>query len=253
MALEPIGPCAAVEYGDPSHLVILIRSHNPPGGPREFSFQRFGDRLRQTKLYVADPTYPYSLYMKGLTEIAENHDEIVEFLQFFIKRIGAERVTLIAASIGAPPAVAWGVQLGADDVHLIGGVPDLELCLQQERADAPFFKPQADHFRSMIDDYPYANSREVLLENPDAVRCIDVYYGLDDPIDRAQSETLIDLPNVRRTVYHQGNHARLPIFVLSRDPDLQNRIMDPVVADPAELRKSGNGPMDLGYAEVWPA
>ena len=69
------------------------------------------------------------------------------------------------------------------------------------------------------------------------------------PADVQQSQMIADLPQVRSTVYYQGDHFRVPAFVLRRDVDLIERICAPMVERPADLRRQGPVPdVDLGYA-----
>lgn len=247
--MEMIGWGAGIVYGNPDHLIVFISGYGRPD-QQQFHFLRYADPFPQTKLFLRD--HGNCQFEQGISGVTVNEEENIAFLRFMIERIGARRVTFVSGSLGSHPTVIWGHTLGVQDIHLIGPVTDMVQGLTTDRITQPAFLPVADHFRRKIaEGYPHLSLRAFMRDHADAVDCVDLYYGREDPIDSAQAAVIQDLPQVRTTLYHQGDHFRVPMFVQRRDTDLSGRIMAPVVARPADLRKAGQtAPVELGYAAV---
>jgi hypothetical protein len=246
--MESIGWGAEIEPGDPRHLIVFISGYGRPG-QATFHFAEFATRFPQTKLFLRDGTN--SLYAHGITGVTTTSEESVEFLRYMIDRLAPERVTFVSGSVGSHPTVMWGCELGVDDIHLIGAVTDMARAVDSPRAGMPAFEPLREHVEQLLaQGYPHANLRHYLLENGHRVSSIDLFYGMDDPTDIEQARNISDLPNMRSTIYHRGDHIRVPMFVQRRDMDLTNRINRPIER-PADLRASGlRQDVDLGYAVV---
>ncbi|KCV81445.1 hypothetical protein ATO10_12589 [Actibacterium atlanticum] len=249
MTTEDIGWGAKLEYGDPDHLVAFVSGWGQPGN-QNFHFQPFANTLSQTKLFLRDHANCH--YTKGIQGVTENEEESVEFLKYLLDKIGPKRVSFISGSLGSHATVLWGHKLGVDDIHLIGPVTDLMLGIEQERAYHPAFAESAKVAQQMVDEgYEYVNLREFMQANTDKVDCVDLYYGLDDQMDIDQAGNVEDLPHVRSTVYHRGDHFRVPMFVQRRDPVMSDRINADHVDKPKELRRARKtDPIELGYASV---
>jgi hypothetical protein len=248
MSVEMIGWGAAIEQGNPDHLVVFISGFGRPEH-QQFHFAEFSQRFRQTKLFLRDHTS--TQYMDGIKGVTDTPEENVEFLRYMIDKLAPQRVSFVSGSVGSHPTVLWGLELGVTDIHLIGPVTDLGAMLRTERATQQGFLPLTDHVNNLVaQGYPHLSLRPFMEQNWQNTDLIDVYYGLGDHIDSAQAGYIEDIPNVRSTVYHQGNHFRVPAWVQRRDPDLENRINGPLVR-PADLRASGQtDPIELGYAAV---
>lgn len=246
--MESIGWGAEIEPGDPSHLIVFISGYGRPG-QATFHFAEFATRFPQTKLFLRDGSN--TLYSQGIPGVTTSPEENVEFLRYMIDRLAPKRVTFVSGSVGTHPTVTWGCELGVDDIHLIGAVTNMHSALESPRATMPAFEPLRVHIAQLLaEGYPHGNLRDYLLEHGHRVGSIDLFYGMDDPTDIEQARNISDLPNMRSTVYHRGDHLRVPMFVQRRDMDLTNRINGPVER-PADLRASGlRQDVELGYAVV---
>jgi|GEM_PF-797804 len=247
--MEILGWGAEISYGDPDHLIIFISGFVGHDVPR-FHFGEFSQAMPQTRLLVRDHTN--SLYSQGILGVTDNEDENLQFLQFFVKKIGARRVSIVAGSVGAFSAILWGYKLGVNDIHLAGPVTDMATVVESRRGSLPLFAETALYMRGQLAaGYALANLRGFMRDHPASVDCVDIYYGRQDPIDSQQAAVIEDLPEVRSTIYYQGDHFRVPVFLQRRDPVLYDRLMAPTVARPSDLRRSGrNADVDLGYAVV---
>lgn len=245
--MEMIGWGAGLVDGDRRHLAIFISGFLMPH-TKAFHFLPFAERLTATKLFLRDDS-PHQ-FREGIRGVTENEEENVEFLRYMIDKIGPERVTILAGSVGTHPAILWGHWLGVDDIHIIGPVTDFTTCLHTKRAHHPSFSAVAHEALNALNrGYPYANLRPFMAEHAEAVQAVDLYYGMSDPADVQQADVISDLPQVRSTVYYQGDHFRVPALVLRRDVDLIERICAPVIERPIDLRRQGPVPdVDLGYA-----
>jgi len=247
--MEMIGWGAGVTYGDSNHLIVLISGfvqQNQPG----FHFSNVAEHLPQTKLFLRDHTN--SQYTQGILGVTDNDNEILRFLQFFISKIGARRVSFVSGSVGAHSAIMWGHKLGINDIHLVGPVTDMATIVESRRGWQPVFAETALYMRGQIAaGYPHANLRGFMCDNSAKVDSVEIYYGRDDPIDIQQAAVIEDLPQVRSTIYYRGDHYRVPAFIQRRDPVLYDRLMAPTAVRPAELRRTGQtADVDLGYAVV---
>jgi len=249
MTTEMIGWGAALDEQDSDQLIVFISGYGR-GEQATFHFAGFAEQFSQSKLFLRDHANCH--YHKGIQGVSENDEENVEFLRYLIDRLGVKRVTFVSGSVGSHPAITWGYKLGVNDIHLVGPVTDINTAITSERAGQEAFAEIAAHCQSLLDaNYPNLNLRDYMQANPGKVDCVDVYYGMDDPTDIQQAENINDLPEVRSTIYHNGNHFRVPMFVQRRDPDLANRINAKTVARPADLRKAGTfKDEELGYAVV---
>jgi len=247
--MEMIGWGAGITYGDPDHLIIFISGFVRQDKPI-FHFWDFAQTMPQTRLLVRDHTN--NLYSNGILGVTDNEDENLQFLQFFIKKIGARRVSFVTGSVGAFAAIIWGHKLGVNDIHMVGPVTDMATIVESPRGKHPIFADLNEYLRSQVAaGNPQANLRSFMRDNADRVDCVDIYYGRDDATDRQQAAVIEDLPQVRTTIYYSGDHTRVPMFIQRRDPVLSDRLMDPVVPRPADLRRDGkSADVDLGYAMV---
>jgi len=247
--MEMIGWGAGLVDGDRDHLIVFISGYLYPNF-KEFNFRAFAEKFGQAKLFLRDDS-PRQ-FRGGIPGVTVSEDENVRFLQYMVDKLGASRVTLVSGSVGTHPAVLWGHRLGVDDIYLIGPVTDLASMLQSDRASHPNFLDLANEARNLIDaGYPHLSVRGFMAENAHRVRSVDIYYGANDPIDAAQARAIEDLPQVRSTVYHRGDHFRVPAFALRRDTDIHDRINAPDVERPMDRRRAGPVPdEDLGYATL---
>lgn len=245
--MEMISWGAGLVDGDRRHLVILVSGFLYPNH-KEFHFLRFGERLGQAKLFLRDDS-PRQ-FRGGIPGVTESEEENVQFLGYMIDKIGPERVSIVSGSVGTHPAVLWGHWLGVDDIYLVGPVTDMVSMIETDRAQHPSFIGLTREVEGLTErGYPYLSLRGFMQEHADAVKSVDIYYGAQDPIDRAQAATIEDLPQVRSTAYRSGDHFRVPVFALRRDPDIVDRLSAPTVERPADLRRVGPVPeVDLGYA-----
>jgi len=246
--MEMLGWGAGITYGDPDHLIIFISGFVEQDKPI-FHFYDFAHSLPQTKLLLRDHTN--HLYSNGILGVTDNEEENLQFLQFFITKIGARRVSFLTGSVGAYAAVMWGHKLGVNDIHILGPVTDMATIVESRRGWQPVFAETALYMRGQLAaGYAHANLRGFMRDNSTKVDSVEIYYGLDDPIDMQQAAVIEDLPQVRSTIYYRGDHYRVPAFVQRRDPVLHDRFMAPV-ARPADLRRTGHtADLDLGYAVV---
>lgn len=244
-----IGWGAGIEAGDDSQLIVFISGYLYPNYP-EFHFKAFSERFSQTKLFLRDNTGHQ--FRTGIPEVTETEQENVEFLRYIIRRVGARRVTFVSGSVGSHPAILWGHRIGVDDIHLVGPVTDYPSLLRTDRAAHPQFAQLIGEVTKQVEaGYEYADLRAFMAANPDKVGSVDIYYSATDPIDNDQALNIADLPQVRSTVYFTGDHFRVPVFVLRRDPDMTERINAPRIERPADLRRlARTAPRDLGYASV---
>lgn len=246
--METIGWGAAIEEGDPRHLIVFISGYGRPGRAT-FHFAEFASRFGQTKLFLRDGSN--TLYAGGIPGVTDSAEENVEFLRYMIDRLAPERVSFVSGSVGTHPAVLWGCELGINDIHLIGAVTDMARIVRSSRGNMPAFEPVRDHMLDLLAaGYPHADLRPFLEQHGHRVDSIDLFYGMDDPTDIEQARNISDLPNMRSTIYYQGDHLRVPMFVQRRDMDLTNRLNAPVQR-PADQRGRGvHTDIDLGYAVV---
>ncbi|SMX34740.1 hypothetical protein [Actibacterium lipolyticum] len=249
MAVDMIGWGAAIEESDSDQLIVFVSGYGRPTN-QQFHFAGYAEQFTQNKLFLRD--HANCQYAQGISGVTDNEEENLEFLRYLIKKLGVKRVSFVSGSVGSHPTVIWGHKLGVNDIHLIGPVTDMDSIAKTDRGQQEAFQPVAEYFQSLLkDDYPYSNLREFMKENSDKVDSVDIYYGLDDPTDMAQAAFIEDLPHVRSTIYHKGDHFRVPMFVQRRDPDMANRISAPSVVRPADMRKAGTiGDTELGHAVV---
>lgn len=249
MTTEMIGWGAALEQGDPDHIILFISGYGREGS-QQFHFSGYAKQFSQTKLFLRD--HANCMYAQGIQGVTDDEEENVAFLRYLIDKIGASRVSIVSGSMATHPAIIWGHKLKVNDIHLIGPMADINLCLKQDRVYQPAFEgPRAFVEGLVAENYPHLDLRPFMQEHADAVDCVDIYYGQADKIDLDQAATIADLPQVRSTIYHTGDHFRVPMFVQRRDPDMTNRINAPTVDRPADLRKAGKTEdIELGYAVV---
>lgn len=247
--MEMLGWGAGITYGDPDHLIIFISGFVQQDKPI-FHFYDFAQTLPQTKLLLRDHTN--NLYSNGILGVTDNEDENLQFLQFFIKKIDARRVSFVTGSVGAFAAIIWGHKLGVNDIHISGPVTNMATIIESRRGMQPVFAETAQYMRGQLAvGYPQANLRGFMRDNSSGVDCVDIYYGRGDLIDMQQAAVIEDLPQVRSTIYYEGDHYRVPVFIQRRDPVMFDRLMAPTVARPADLRHAGQtADVDLGYAVV---
>lgn len=245
--MEMIGWGAGFEDGNRDHLMIMVSGFLEPTS-KNFHFQRFAERFDQAKLFLRDSSP--NQFRTGIQDVTKNETENVQFLDYMIDKVGAQRVSIVSGSVGTHPAVIWGHMLGIDDMYLVGPVTDMVSILQSERAKTASFAGLAATAKSMVEAaYPYMNVRDFMAEHSDAVKSVDIYYAETDEIDAQQAAVIEDLPQVRSTVYRSGDHFRVPVFALRRDNEIYDRINAPVIECPSLMRNQGQVPdVDLGYA-----
>lgn len=245
--MEMIGWGAGLEDGNRDHLIIFVSGFLNPTS-KNFHFQSFADRFDQTKLFLRDSSA--NQFRDGIQDVTTNETENLQFLDYMINKIGPSRVSIVSGSVGTHPAVLWGHLLGVDDMYLLGPVTDMESIMTSKRSEHPTFMDLAATARRMLKtDYPYLNVRNFMIEHSDAVKSVDIYYSAADEIDAQQAAVISDLPQVRSTVYHSGDHFRVPAFALRRDNDIYDRLYAPTIESPSALRRQGPVPdVDLGYA-----
>lgn len=248
MALRFIGAGAALADGDPRQLIVFVSGYLRPDRPG-FHFADYAHGFAQTRLLLRDPSN--ALFSRGIPGVTASPAESLAFLRALIARLRPQRVTFVAGSVATHPTVLWACELGATDVHLICPVTDAAALLATPRANLGAFRAMRDMAAARLArGEPHADLRPYLCARGHRVEAIDLYYGLDDPVDTAQARHIADLPNVRSTVYHRGDHMRVPMFVQRRDHELADRINLPVVP-PAALRAAGAcAARDLGHAAV---
>lgn len=247
--MKMIGWGAGVDYGTAEHLIVFITAFVTPDRTN-FHFLEYAGAFPQTKLFLRDDRN--CQFEHGIPGVTESEEENLEFLRTFIRKIGARRVTFVTGSIGTHPAMIWGHKLRVQDIHIVGPVTDYSVAVSTSRGSAPMFQAVTKLAQDRLDSrYPFSNLRPFLSEHSSAVDSVDLYYGRDDQVDCAHAAVIHDLPQVRTTLYHQGDHYRVPAFVQRRDPYMTDRIMAPVIERPADLRRANRWmPVDLGYAEV---
>lgn len=248
MAVQMIAQGAAIDEGNPDHLIVFISGYSRDQNS-VFHFSGYAEQFSQTKLFLRDGTN--TQYENGVSGISDDDEGTLEFLRYVIRKLGAKRVSFVSGSVGTHPTLRWACELGVDDVYLLGPVTEFLSALESPRAAQGAFAEIRAYVETLVArDYKYINVRTLLEEKGDKIGAIDLFYGLDDPTDIQQAKIISDLPNVRSTVYHRGDHMRVPMFVQRRDTDLADRLNSPV-EKPGDVRASGQtAPIELGYAQV---
>lgn len=143
------------------------------------------------------------LHLNGNRVLGRSYEATLQSLKKLIEAWNARRVVCIGNSAGGYAALRYGLELGAE--HIVGfSAPttlERDIIWNEGKARAVIKRMERYVSPLMID------LREMAKNRADTCR-IDLYYGEDEPIDRARAERLGDLTNVSlHPVSDCGHHA----------------------------------------------
>lgn len=230
MSLEFVSECAAVQYGDPDHLIIMFSSL-PAVHKQRFDFKDFCKDLPQTFLFLRD-NRSETMYHNGIPGLAGDVDEGVEFLRYFINKMSAKRVTMFGTSIGGYAALMYGYLLGVDDIVTAGTVSFLDPGTLAAYNGVGERIPNGmqgvvNFYHQTGRDPQYLDVWPLVQQNPDRVGAVKMYYTPGDPIDTTHTLHLARVPRVQAVPVPRSTH-RYIAFMLMRDGTLAQDFATPV-------------------------
>lgn len=229
MSLEVISDCAAVSYGDPDHLIIMFSS-TAAVRRGDFDFKDYSKDLPQTILFLRDDDKRTG-YHNGINGLTADIDETVEFLRYFVKKMGPKRVTTFGTSIGGYAALLHGFLLGVDDIITIGTVTYVDPATVEAKGGVGERVPMSmqwavDWFASRGVEPKYLDSWPTIQANADKVAAVKMYYSPDDEIDTTQTLHIAHLPHIK-AVPRPGTSHRYIALQLIRDGTLARDFATP--------------------------
>lgn len=230
MSLEFISECAAVQYGDPDHLIIMFSS-NAAVRRKSFDFKDYARDLPQTFLFLRE-TSVHTGFHNGILGLSNDLDETVEFLKYFIKKLGPKRVTMFGASIGGYAALIYGYLVGCDDVITVGTVtfvdPNTRDALNGAGERVPgAMEGMVEFYTSQGMEPRYLDAWPLIEANPDKVKAVRLYYTPEDAIDTTQSLHVARLPNIKAIPCPGTTHRYIGVMLI-RDGTIGNDFANPV-------------------------
>jgi pimeloyl-ACP methyl ester carboxylesterase len=229
MSLEVISDCAAVSYGDPDHLIIMFSS-TASVRRGDFDFKDFSRDLPQTILFLRDDDVRTG-YHNGINGLTSNIDETVEFLRYFVRKMGPKRVTMFGTSIGGFAALTHGPLLGVDDIITVGTVSFVDPAVRDAKGGkgerVPLSMAWGVEWYAKQGRAPkYLDALQIFEANPGKVAAVKMYYSPEDEVDEIQSLHLADLPNVQ-AIARPGTSHRYIALQLVRDGTLARDFATP--------------------------
>jgi len=229
MSLEVISDCASVSYGDPDNLLIMFSSSTAVHRG-DFDFKDAAKNLPQTILFLRDDDLRTG-YHNGVNGLSSSVDETVEFLRYFVKRMGPEQVTMFGASIGGYGALMHGFLLGVDKIITAGAVSFVDPAVRDsldgrgERIPGAF-EGVVEFYSTQGKEPKYLDTRPLAEKYGHRVKVAKLYYSPEDDVDSTQSCHVACHPHLQ-AIPRPGTSHRYISFQLVRDGSLAHDFETP--------------------------
>jgi hypothetical protein len=173
------------------------------GGTPPYEFKNLTENLRAQRMFVKDPLQAW--YQLGLPpKHGSNFAEASESLKLIVEASDINRLVTIGTSSGGYAAMAFGIELGADQVVAISPQSVIAPDLLNEMGDDRWLEVRAKLAAPGVIDERWADLRPRLtgIERT----AVDIHYDTTDVLDRRHAEHLAGLDLVTLHRHEEGGH-----------------------------------------------
>ncbi len=258
--MKKICECAAVEYGTSDRLMVLFSSK--PAMRRDvFDYVTFVQGMPHTKLYLRDAHSDY-LYHTGIEGLTNGIEETVEFLQYFIKKMGPKRVSFMGMSGGGFAASLFGHLVGADpatridDIHVQSSVSFVDPVKRDQIGGGErfpgMFQNLLDFLVSRNEEPKFIDVARIAEANPGAVRLMRMYYAEGDQTDSIQAQNMAGFDHVQAVPHPSHSHMMLGAALMREGTlyrDVENTVEALIEEAPTHaVPAPDKAPQNVGFA-----